>query len=339
MKAIIHIGTAKTGSTTIQGFLSDNLRRLNRAGYYIPMYRPTKQYGFHAYALTQAKHMSEKRLSNYLGIHSQADLEAFQSKFKKKAQGDLARASKKSSHLVLSAEGLSSRNKKEIRRLRELLEPSCSEFLVVIYLRRQDLKRASQFRNMIKNRGYTSGEVFTEKYVSSLDYYSVCKRWARVFGESAVHPRIFPDSALETYDLIDDFAEVSGIAETSVYPKLKRAGRRNEAWDWRAVEFYRLMNDHLPALVDGKMPSERKRLEEVLKNCFPECEQRRLPRAEAMRFYEIYRESNDKLRDEWFPHQASVFQEDFSKYPENPAPRELSVEEAIFITTRILQAS
>jgi len=337
LKAIIHIGTAKAGSTAIQRFLFRNRRLLKQAGYHIPFYKPTKQYGFHAYVITSIENIGWRRLNNQLDIHSQEDLEAFQAGFEAVAREDLDRASHSQSHMVLSVEGLSSKSIEEIERLRDLLTPSCSEFAVIVYLRRQDLKRISSLRAGIKNKGNTTQEVFQEEFQPNLDYFAKCERWASVFGEAAVFPRIFPDSALASYDLIDDFAQLSGIADTPVHAQLLRPGRRNQAWDWRAVEFIRLINDHLPALEDGKVSPARTRLERILKNRFPECEQRLPARADAISFYDTYRESNECLRAKWFPQQASLFNEDFSKYPEQVDDRELSVEDAVYIASCILR--
>lgn len=338
MKAIIHIGTAKAGSSAIQYFISSNRKKLQRAGFQVPLYRPTRQYGFHAYAITSIDNMGERRLSDKMGIRSQADLEAFRISFAKKAQDDLARFCGKKTHLLLSAEGLASCSVEEIERLRDLLAPYCSEFVVIVYLRRQDLRRVSQFRLGIKNHGRTSTSVFNNRVAPNLDYYALCDRWAQVFGDSVVVPRVFPDSTPESYDLIDDFAALSDIANIEGYAEFERPGRRNKAWDWRAVEFLRLTNDHLSAIVDGKVPKERKFLEEVLKDCFPECEQRRPPRSQAIRFYELYRESNEMLRARWFPQQASLFHEDFSGYPEQPDEYELTAEDIVFVASRLLQA-
>jgi hypothetical protein len=338
LKAIVHIGTAKAGSSAIQYFIAKNRGRLKQAGYYVPVYRPNRQYGFQAYAITSIQNMGKRRLENQLGIHSQADLEVFQAEFKQKAQNDLAEASAGNSHMLLSAEGFASRSLDEIERLRDLLAPSCSEFVIVVYLRRQDLRRASGFRLGIKNSGGTGDEVFYNEFNEKYDYHAICDRWAQIFGESHIRPRIFPDSALKFYNLIDDFAQLSGIADTSVFDELERPGRRNQAWDWRAVEFNRLINNHLPAFEDGKVPPERKRLEGVLKTCFPECEQRMPARADAIRFYEMYHDSNERLRARWFPHQSSLFNEDFSRYPEQADLRKLSVTDAVYIASRILQA-
>ncbi len=336
MKATIHIGTAKAGSSAIQYFLSKNRRLLRRAGYYVPIYRPTKQYGFLAYTISSVERMGQRRLRNQFGIQSQANLEAFQTDFAKKAQDDLERASGKALQVMLSAEGFANRSIEEIERLRDLLIPTCSGFTIVVYLRRQDLRRASGFRLGIKNHGKTDTDIFDPEFDTSLDYYTICNRWAQVFGDSAVFPRIFPDSAIQSYDLIDDFAQLTGIAETKVYQELKRPGRRNVAWDWRAVEFNRLMNYHLPALSEGKVPDKRKRLERILKQCFPQCVQRRPQRADAISFAKIYRQSNERLRARWFSEQASLFHEDFSMYPEMPEHYELSVEDAVYVASQIL---
>jgi len=338
LKAIIHIGQSKAGSTAIQFFISKNRRLLKQAGYFVPLYRPTRQYGFHAYTLTSFRNMSQRRLSNHMGINSQAELEEFQEMFAERVQNDLAAASRKQTHVVISAEGLSGRSIEEAQRLRDLLAPTCTEFQIVIYLRRQDLKQVSQFRLQVKNKGLKSNDMFHNKNSPRFDYFATCERWAQVFGDAAVFPRVFPDSTHEPYDLIDDFAQLCGIADTAVYSKLKRPGRRNEAWDWRVVEFNRLMNEYIPALADGKVPKERKRLEGILRECFPECEQRKPARAQARQFFEIYRESNERLRAKWFPEQESLFKEDFSKYPEEPDSRELSVEEAVYIASRILKS-
>lgn len=60
-------------------------------------------------------------------------------------------------------------------------------------------------------------------------------------------------------------------------------------------------------------------------------------REEARRFFEIFAESNECVRREWFPERDRLFNVDFEQLPEQPVSAEITLEEAFSLFAYLWQ--
>lgn len=317
MRGVIHIGPAKTGTSTIQALLRRNAERLREAGIFVPTTRTAVHREFRFLCLEGVK--QETQALAKWGITSDAELARLQPTLRSRVEGWLAEAAAAGcSTFVVSCEGFAGMDAAGVGRLRALMAPHCREgFTVVAFLRRQDLLLNSLWKNNARRRGDRA----QRERLKGVDYEALLERWATVFGAEAVRPEIFPDSLPgfpgERADLVETFLRAAALPLAP--SALELPGRRNAAWDHRAVAIMAAVNAVLPPLRDGAIPPERTLIEEVLAGAFPEAEPFRMPLQRARRVLRRQAESNAAVARRWFGRDR-LFHEDLSHYDEGPQP-------------------
>jgi len=323
-QAVLHIGTEKTGTTSIQAFLSRNRSVLRRKKSVLYPRSPgiVNHLKISAYAADTGK-----GIAKWLGPGELREHERRREEFAEAFVEEVIGA--KCSRLLLSNEHCHSRlsSVREIARLNELLSRVAQSTRIVIYLRRQDRMAVSLYSTAIKE-GYAPEAFFDhgpKKYYFNL--LAIYKNWAEVFGAANMSVRIFAPAEFAEGDLYRDFMLATGIGwdeELTVPEKrlntsisligqellkefnasVRRGmprGRQAESTE----RFVRLISKHLTGM--GKRPA----------------------RSEALEFYRRFIEKNEALRRLCFPSRlAPLFDEDFSEYPEkadslDPRNREL----------------
>lgn len=144
----LHIGTEKTGSTTIQSFLSLRRFGLKRRGIFVPVSPGEEnQMRLATYAMNAGR---QTDLQAQYGIRSAADVESFRAAFAKNLAREISESPAET--CVMSGEHCSSRlvEEGEVERLHALLSPLFSRIFVIVYLRRQDDFLLSSYSTNVK---------------------------------------------------------------------------------------------------------------------------------------------------------------------------------------------
>lgn len=245
-KIIVHIGTFKTGSTSLQHHLALNREVLLENNFYYGDYfenikaHSNLGYGLLREAL-QENDVFEKYRDHPRFIHVAEDPE------------DVIRRIAENSgncNVIISHEALFADSYRTLigldafvdfelmarintyirRRLFGLLSNISNEIQVICYLRRQDLFIESQFNQLCKQPWYSGGQIhdfdkFLEVQPVNLDYYSQLVEWEKIFGGNSIRIKVY-DKKLMKKGLIDDFyKDILGISETE---KLKNIPRKDE---------------------------------------------------------------------------------------------------------------
>lgn len=185
-----------------------------------------------------------------------------------------------------------------------------------MYLRRQDQQSVSLYSTRLR-RG-ASARLLSTPY----DYARALTNWAEVFGRAAVTPRIYERASLVDGDAVADFIAAAELAAAGVPPPGKRDS--NPSLQAPAQELLRLVGEAIDPESAGMQALLKSTPYRVMRNLLELRFQGtgRLPaRAEAIAFYETCRESNERVRREWFPDRPTLFAEDFDRYPETATPR------------------
>ena len=191
---ILHIGTEKTGTTTLQWFLEHNREKLLSRGFFVPT--PLETGITHTFLTTYSLDISNLKDNLRAGCqikniedvieHRNRIIEALS----KEVRAVATRESVKT--ILLSSESCHSRltTVEEVFRLKCLLERFADEFTVVVYLRPQHELLISIYDTLLKV-GYSDINIMPEFVPGHstwidrgyFDYASLLERWSSVFGK------------------------------------------------------------------------------------------------------------------------------------------------------------
>lgn len=245
MRVVIHIGTHKTGTSSIQGVMAKNRDLLAGKGIWYPQCR-----------------YSARNL-NFLGWRLATKQYQEPSRFLEKA---VAEARDRDCHtLLLSGESFYAMtglfhnlldrpvddywdNEEEAVRALAGMLPDI-EVKVVCYVRRQDLFLESLYNQFVKQApGYFEDlNSFIEKSGPIADYAGHLDIWAKVFGDDAMVVRPFDDLSVS---LMDDFSSAAlGLEDTSSLSMPEHY--INERLPADLLQFKRIVNRLRLPLVEG----------------------------------------------------------------------------------------
>jgi len=285
----LHIGTEKTGTTSIQEFLRRNREILLAQGVEYPILPGPPNQICLATASLEEVHRSTQHLFD---LHSRKDVIAFRGTVSAALSEALAGSTGRTA--ILSNEHCSSRlrHPADVETLHDMLRPFFDRMFIVVYLRRQDEFLLSTYSTAVKG-GLRRPLSLPKAYGrdSRYDYWKLLSRWANVFGRDAIICRKFERNALKGGDVVEDFIQAAGLESD---PAFEKPPNKNESLDAASLEFVRLMNEHISA----RSPL-RHRLLEILskigKGPLPT-----LPAEVFAEFMGGVRESNRKVAEEYF---------------------------------------
>jgi len=332
-KCILHIGTEKTGTSTIQSFLANNRNQFACEKVLYPNVSGStggSQWEFAAYAIDRPW---EKGLGEKLNIFNESDRDKFRSELLNKFTNEVHKHGY-ANLLIISSEHFHSRLNtiKEIEKLKNFLHKFVDTVEVLLYVRRQDRLAISYYSTKLKNAA-VNPVVFPIKKEDSLPYYfdyeKIFNNWRTVFGQKAMHVRIFDSSEFQNGNLLEDFCSALGLnIEGKSIP-----GPVNESFNQIGANFLLAVNRHYA----GKSSKERDTLCRFISDNYS-GKNYPASRAEAFNFYQQFKDSNERLRCMAFPCRTKpLFDEDFYDYPEENPSLVTNYEDAIEVAIKIWQ--
>jgi hypothetical protein len=206
---VVHIGTEKTGTTTIQDYCALNRNQLNNLGFHYPK------------SLGGANHIALAALSQddppkfqtarlLIGAGGK-EWGPFKDNLLKEANEELSNLPTDIKTVVFSNEHLHSNllSIGEVKRLKSLLENWVSEVKVIVYLRRQDLLAQSLYSTRLKGGEVLGSQPIVPSTAYPAPYYyqyhQILENYASAFGKENILVRIFEKDKLIKGDLLDDF--------------------------------------------------------------------------------------------------------------------------------------
>ncbi|WP_111747861.1 hypothetical protein [Salinisphaera orenii] len=307
MRVIIHIGTEKTGTTTLQETLGKNRKALRKAG--IAYLAGPKLKNARDLA---AAYVPGGKPDDYLaawGIGTDEERSRFRADTEEYYRSQLEKARKKCHTAVLSSEHFHSRlqTADSIGHLKGLLEPYADEMVIVCYLRRQVDMVVSMHSTVLKSGGGPSFKGHTENMLRSDRYYCDYKKmldnWDSVFGRSAIKARRFIKEKLVNGNIIDDFFRSQGLSERKV--KI-RPEPTNESVNHIGQVLLRELNRSIPQSASSKVKNNAKVVRRTISKAFAGRGEQ-LPPEAAKRLQSRFDEINEEVRKEYFPDSEVLF--------------------------------
>ncbi|WP_370658999.1 hypothetical protein [Campylobacter coli] len=328
MTAYIHIGTEKTGTTSIQTFLSNNRDLLKKQEIIYPSSLGNNgsqwDFTFLAYDNIRSDEYCIGRK-----IYTKHDFK----NHKKKVFFDLKKELKKAKcqELLISSEHLSSRlqDLKEIKRCKKILNIlGFKEIKILVYLREQNSEVASAFSTTIKSGGSLNNIQINPGKYNRGKYDLLLFKWQEVFDKENIITRLFDKNEFYQGDLLKDFIHNIGLQwddEFIIPPK------ENESLDLIGIELLKRINKHLPWQVENKINHLRGDITSFVVKYFQNFKDPHLKfqiSKEIMQAYtDCFEESNEWVRKEFFPHKERLFpKKDLSNYKENYELKEMKPE-------------
>ncbi|NRB19372.1 MAG: hypothetical protein HRU33_17825 [Rhodobacteraceae bacterium] len=227
----LHIGPGKSGTTTLQKFLSVNRETLRGRGYLVPKSPgPLRHFKLLLYEFNDKRTVKQPSWKNR--NPTPAD---FRREFSQQFADEIRSCGLPK--VILSDEGLCRLNPNEIRRLQSLLSDHFDKITIISYLRRQDDHVTSRYQQVVKTGGsvLTFSEYLKGRHPQYL-YADLLARWAEVFGREALVPRIFDKQAFFGGSLIADFLSCVGLHDAANFEDVKTL---NTSLDAASTEFLR----------------------------------------------------------------------------------------------------
>ncbi|MEM6624976.1 MAG: hypothetical protein AAF674_22375 [Pseudomonadota bacterium] len=252
MDCVIHIGTEKTGTTSIQRTLDANAKRLLERGFYWPpVMRSGQNPRIVCYSLDDETIDLRKRRRQLTTPETIAE---FRIKFEDRLRREIKKASNANMLLIVNEHLSRLEKRQELERLKQLIERFADRIRIVVYLRRQDRLMCSMYSQVIKIGG-TRENVFpvrsveTEGDFITFNYRRIVDLWADVFGREALNIRTFEPESLVQGDVVMDFFDVAGLEGLTGI----ETTRINESLSVEALLTMRELNRHLPRTARGHL--------------------------------------------------------------------------------------
>lgn len=298
----LHIGTPKTGTTSIQGYLANNTKKLRADGYLVPATSRHNHNANHIYLANYALNDDRSlQLRSICNTNTPNEILAFREQFYERLRDEIS--AYQGDYVILSNEHCYRclNSKEETMRLKHLLEGLADQLEIIIYLREQSDMLCSQYSTNLKNNGRKSIsdiEQFSEmNFLNYNQYMKVCEE---VFGIENVNLKIYDKEKLYQGDVISDFCHTLNISRYEYKPMFL-----NASFNAKQCEFLRLINTQIGELKGGKGIKIRHHLNQMVHHTQIES-----PPVSALisKAYQcVYDESNRELAKRYLHHETELF--------------------------------
>ncbi len=212
MELILHIGTHKTGTSSIQGFCANERRFLEEHGV---MYAfPANLSGMSSTPISVAiaKHETDQVAKFFDRILGQAKRTGAQKVLVSDESFFTMNTSSDHSSPFSEAEYWE-QEEKLVGNLAKILAPHTVNVKIVCYVRRQPEFIESLYSQRVKE--FYSGTIddFVSDHRYALDYYSLLDIWAKQFGEDAIKVRVFDPTKNVVLDFLDFVLNIKGARD------------------------------------------------------------------------------------------------------------------------------
>ncbi|MEX1213621.1 glycosyl transferase family 90 [Saccharospirillum sp.] len=313
MDAILHLGTEKTGTSTIQRFLKHNRESLMAQGFYfMKSTGPADDRKLSVYCLMDGQ-FDDYHKNNL--IDSEEKKAEFEKSLEKDVETELSQLPASVHTVIFSSEHLHSRVRELLQRdkLKSFLERFFGKIKLVSYLRPQVEMAVSHYSTYLKTQGVGElGEYLKQCHQDNYyyDYFKFLSGWQESFPLSPLIVRIFGRDELVDGDVVADFCNVVGLNFT----KLEVISIANESVTPTGQELLKLINKYFPVSVEGiGQNTARVAFVQIISSMYSGPGSK--PGKElAEQMQGQFDDINEKVRKKWFFDRDSLFQMDFDKF-------------------------
>ncbi len=294
MTVFLHIGSTKTGTTSLQRFLASNRLLLRKHGYRYPRFLGKES---HQKLAVYAHELRQHEAALRLGVDSPETLQRFRNELEAEVQ---ERLSGDSDHLILSSEHCSAilNSPLEIARLQSLLARIGADIKVIFYARQQAEFLVSEYStNIVKGRTHSMTYPGKDNLERNFNYFAILSRWESVFGRDAIVARLFDKKTMAKGNVIHDFCQTVGLGDDFL-EAAEEPPQLNESLDHVTVEFLRHFNALVPSRVGNWLNPDRGNIGQLVRS-MSKRERIAIPPRIVERLREELLECNGQFRERY----------------------------------------
>lgn len=242
MDCILHIGTEKTGSTSLQNFLGDNTASLSANGFYVA-WEPGEEANRNLVLAFQKFRYQDWNERGWTTVESK---DAELAPALENLQARIANAKTTHHTAIMSSEMFHSRlrHSSELSGLEGFLKASFRTVTIVCFLKSQENLRQSLYSSTLRGRQTKNYHSFATAVVKDrgyFDYSALIGRWAKSFGAENLKLAVVDSPDRAQFDTRTFFARsILGLDDEAGL--VLRPTLSNRALNYRQVILYRLFN-------------------------------------------------------------------------------------------------
>lgn len=304
MELSLHIGTEKTGTSTIQRFLAINRQALAKAGVLVP-----RSLGETNHRILPAIVNNDEFIDDFIrntGLLHLAERRAKKAHWRAAFIGELSKSD--ANYCVISSEHLQSRLKtpEELERLSAFLRDLFERIRIILYIRRPIETAVSLYSTAVKY-GALHPDVpppDNPYFRDVVHHAKTIRMWRTAFPQATLCPRLFDKDAFFNGDLLDDFMDACQLPE---FP-YQRPAIQNESLSILGIELLRRINQKIPVTMNDGHPNPlRKGLVPFFEKYFSSGA-RLLPSAKMAEWYDQeFAASDEWVRQNFFADRPFLF--------------------------------
>ena len=328
----LHIGMARSGTTSIQSFCANNQEELNRNGYCYPIMP-------FSYAKANKNRNAHFMYGWVKEKNKERNIEK-ENQFREQGFSQLYEAFKTYDNVILSDEGLWNcgfRGDNNVwARLRIEMKEHHFRTKVVVYLRRQDEYLFSWWGQRIKEGLYaqktlTWEQMLTDLPVVQLDYYQVLEDIAFYVGRENIIVRRFGKQYFTNASLYEDFLTAVNLTYSDAYHINKEV--LNAGLSYNNIEIKRILNQ-IPDMTTEEEAAFRNILVKNSSIHQPKFNYSMYSEEEAEAFYNKYRGQNQKVAFKYLGIDTDLFEFQYTAEKKWTRENEEMLEDMLFFMTQ-----
>lgn len=248
-RTTLHIGTTKTGSSSIQQFLATNREALKGQG--VLYSRALGKVSHNVIPVAAKGRLARTQHQKMFKIATEAEYRTFVARRRRRLAREIDRD--RPGHILVSSEHMHSRcfTDAHFAGLKTLLAPALKgrELRILVYLRPQIEHAISLYSTMLAHGLTQDIDSFLEDRISGPkrryhDFRALIETWQRAFPQATMTVRAFDAVKTLPQGVISDVMQVTGLAPDGLdYPP-----RVNESLNAWAAEALRRLNAATPPL-------------------------------------------------------------------------------------------
>jgi len=298
-KLILHIGSEKTGTTSIQSMLSLNRELLESKSVRIPMFLGRLNHRYAEYAFRSNETQDDFDMNRGIFDDPKAKKElkdAIKSDWENKISTESLDT------WLISCEHFQSRlhHQQEIKNLWRFNKNLFEEISIIIYLRSPISTAYSHLSTAIKGGAILNSFNITPESVSAIcNHKEILERWLSVVPKNCLKVRLFDKTKFTRNDLYADFLD---SCELDLHDQIQIPMNANSSLSLRSMRLMMLLNQRIPTYFNNMRNPARQDIHHYLEKYSVDSPPLVPSIQKAEEFKQYYRESDEYVRTNFFPH-------------------------------------